>query len=186
MCIGSNMTTANKHLERINKLRQAQATPHLKPLSTPSEQNAHLSGEIDHYFVDRCDAATAYHERIDGFDLRVNKADALTRLKILSSGSAIDNILEPIFLSLFDGTMRACKIGTQQGITPSRLYNECKVFTYACETNSAPMLDSYTEFLNEQQNVAAFGSQTSYGDGQMRRNDEDPVMMRQSKKEMQP
>ena len=79
-------------------------------------------------------------------------------------------------------------MGTKQGLTASRVYQECKVFTYANAANSSPMVDSYTENLNERDNIAEFGRHSSFKSGTMTRNDESLAMrdekkMRQKKEE---
>lgn len=163
------MASANEHLSRINKLRQVKQGTPLKLLASKSAMEKHLADEPDKGFIEECDTNAAFRERIAGFDLSVNEAEVISRLKSLTADGAIDSILEPVFLSLLDGTMRACNIGIRQGITPSRLYNECKTFTYTSAANSVP-LESYSEYLNERQNIENFGSQSEYKARSMTRN----------------
>ncbi|MBP1018234.1 hypothetical protein J8628_15040 [Serratia fonticola] len=170
------MTSTKAHLARINKLRHVRNAPALKSVATASAIATHLAGEVDASFVDGCQASGAYRSVIEGADLTVSNDDVMARLDAISTGSAIDNILEPVFLSLLDGTMRACNIGTRQGITPSRLYHECRAFSYQATDSNGQTLDSYSEHLNERQNIERFSEQSSFNGGEMTRNDESLTM----------
>ncbi|KII76345.1 hypothetical protein [Vibrio renipiscarius] len=167
------MTTTDKHKARMNKIRQRKKTQHLKPLANENEKRQFLSGQVDNDFISENNVAQAYAARIEAFDVSVPREDALRLLDSISVGgaNAVDTILEPVFLSLFDGTMRAFKIGTKQGITASRLYNECRMFDYD-KPPSSSMLDSYTEHLNERDNIQNFAKQSEYKSGTMTRNGE--------------
>ena len=67
--------------------------------------------------------------------------------------TAIDSIIEPVFLSLIDGSMRAFKIGTKQGLTASRIYKECKSFNYDDDKYVDSAVDRYTEHINEKGDI---------------------------------
>lgn len=175
------MSTTEKHLARLDSIRKAKERQHIRPLASPSVVDAHLSGEVDQSFIDNFGAAKEFREKISHFDESAIHKNALESLERISIGGAVDNILEPIFLSLFDGALRAFNLGTQQGLTASRLYQECKVFTYADAGNSRPMIDNYTENLNERQNIAEFGSQSSYREGKLTRNGKEENMRDKAK-----
>lgn len=175
------MTNLNAHLARMKKLQQVRNAPALKSVATASAIEAHLTGEVDAAFIKGCDTGSIYREAIMGANLTVSNDDVMARLDVISTGSAIDNILEPVFLSLLDGTMRACNIGTRQGVTPSRLYQECRAFSYEAPERNAFMLDSYSEHLNERQNIDRFSEQSSFNGGEMTRNN-DSLNMRDGAK----
>ena len=165
------MNDLHKHKSRMSKLRKIKNRSHLS--SVPSEQevsgNQHLKGDIDSKFVERIDASTYYSDKIRNLDTSVSKAEVNALLKTLDDDiDPMDHILEPVFLSLFDGTMRAFKVGAKQGITASRLYGECKSFSYDNPNNSI-MLDSYTEHLNEKENIATYGDTATYNKGKISR-----------------
>lgn len=170
------MTSTNAHLARIKKMQHVRNAPALKSVATASAMEAHLTGEVDVAFVDGCHVGSAYRAAILDADLTVSNDDVMTRLNVISTGSAIDNILEPVFLSLLDGTMRACNIGTRQGVTPSRLYHECKAFSYEATDSNGHTLDSYSEHLNERHNIEQFSEQSLFNGGEMTRNDESLTM----------
>lgn len=165
------MATAKEHKLRLDKIRKLQSAPKLKSVATHAVLNKYSKEEVDQRFIERNDVHTAYTSRIQNFEINVSKEEAYVLIESISSGSAVDNILEPVFLSLFDGTMRAFKLGTKQGITASRLYNECKTFSYGSSSQSIP-LDSYSESLNERENISRFGEQSSFSNGSMTRGDE--------------
>ena len=79
--------------------------------------------------------------------------------------ASIDAIMGPAFLSLIDGTMRAFKIGTKQGLTASRIYNECKSFTYNKDRYIDYEVDRFTEHLNEQNSIKEFDNKSKYEQG---------------------
>lgn len=165
------MSSAKEHRLRLEKIRKIQNTQKLKPVATHAVLEKYSTETIDLDFIEKSDVHKAYTDKIKGFDLNVSKEESMALLESLNSGRAVDNILEPVFLSLFDGAMRAFKIGTKQGITASRLYNECKVFSYETQLKSTP-LDSYTEYHIEQENIREFGEQSSFSNGSMSRGDQ--------------
>ncbi|MCF2474815.1 hypothetical protein [Citrobacter braakii] len=169
-----------RHLNAI-KARRLQRLPQLTPVASLTVVARHLAGEPDIALVQACKVSEFYRSSVEGMDLAVNRADALARLEHLSTGSAIDTILEPVFLSLLDGTMRACNIGIRQGITPSRLYQECRTFQYEAINSSNFRLDSYSEQLIERQNIQNLADKTVYNSGTMTR-DGVTVQMRNGKK----
>jgi len=165
------MSSAKEHKLRLEKIRKLQNTQKLKPVATHAVLEKYSTEAVDLSFIEKNDVHKAYTDRIKGFDLNVSKEESMALLESINSGSAVDNILEPVFLSLFDGAMRAFKIGTKQGITASRLYNECKTFSYEAPSKSIP-LDSYTESINERENIRRFGEQSSFSNGSMTRGEE--------------
>lgn len=162
------MSSAKEHKLRLERIKNFQSTQRLKPLATGAVLQKYSDEIVDLTFIAKNDVNTVYAARIKEFKLDVTRKEAISLIEAVSSGSAIDNILEPVFLSLFDGTMRAFKIGTKHGITASQLYNECKSFTYESASKSIA-LDSYTESLNERENIKRFGEQSSYSNGDMTR-----------------
>lgn len=169
-----------RHLNAI-KARRLQRLPQLTPVASLTVVARHLAGEPDIALVQACKVSEFYRSSVESMDLAVNRADALARLEHLSTGSAIDTILEPVFLSLLDGTMRACNIGIRQGITPSRLNQECRTFQYEAINSSNFRLDSYSEQLIERQNIQNLADKTVYNSGTMTR-DGVTVQMRNGKK----
>lgn len=162
------MSSAKEHKLRLERIRKSQSNQRLKPVATHAVLEKYAGEEVDLTFIENNDVHKAYTDRIKSFDLNVSKEESIALLESINSGSAVDNILEPVFLSLFDGAMRAFKIGTKHGITASRLYQECKVFSYETPSTSVP-LDSYTESLNERENIRRFGDQSSFSNGSMTR-----------------
>ncbi|WP_127904522.1 hypothetical protein [Aeromonas caviae] len=175
------MTTKNQHLDRLEKMRQARDVQTPRALASPSTMVEFLDTPVDQAFIEGTDSAKAFSNQLEDTDAIATQREAQALLDSLNTGSAIEKILEPVFLSLFDGVMRAFKMGTKQGLTASRLYQECRVFTYANAANSSPMVDSYTENLNERDNIAEFGSHSSFNGGSMTRKDEE-LLMRDGKK----
>lgn len=165
------MSSTKEHKLRLERIRQAQKGQKLKPLATHSVLQKHSDEVVDIAFIEKNDVYTAYTKRIQKFELDVSKEDVMGLIESINSGSAVDNILEPVFLSLFDGAMRAFKIGTKHGITASRLYNECKIFSYETPSKSI-LLDSYTESLNERENIQRFGELSSFSNGSITRGDQ--------------
>lgn len=175
------MKDIQKHKARMARLRKFNEKSHLKPIATTTVQNKFLQEEADPDFLNKMYVAEAYSQRIDNFDLSVSKDQALALIESISVDQhPMDHILEPVFLSLFDGTMRAFKLGTKQGITASRLYAECKAFTYKAPAANST-LDSYTESLNEQDNIREFGKTSSYQNGELTRDGENTNMRDGSK-----
>ncbi|EPN8915983.1 hypothetical protein ACT4GA_003626 [Vibrio vulnificus] len=176
------MSDLHKLKMRRAKLRELDERSHIRTVPNNVEGNRHLQGEVDTGTLAFADMYQEYSGRIQKFDSSVAKEEVLALLDSLDEQfDPMDHILEPVFLSLFDGTMRAFRIGTKQGITASRLYSECKSFNYPTPNNNQLMLDSYTEHLNERTNIARFDSESSYSNGQILRG-ESTVNMRDSKK----
>ncbi|MFM5371425.1 hypothetical protein ACK367_05925 [Aeromonas veronii] len=166
------MTTKNQHLDRLEKMRQARDVQTPRALASPSIMVEFLDTPVDQAFIEGTDSAKAFSNQLEDTDAIAIRREAQALLDSLNTGSAIDKIMEPVFLGVCDGVIRAFKLGTKQGLTASRVYQECKVFTYANAANSSPMVDSYTENLNERDNIAEFGSHSSFNGGSMTRNDE--------------
>lgn len=170
------MTAKNKHLDRLNMVRQARENKSPRPLASPSVMEAFFDSHVDQVFIADCDSAKAFSAHLEDSDAIAIQRDSQALLDSLNTGGAINKILEPIFLGLFDGVIRAFKLGTKQGLTASRVYQECKVFTYADAANHSPLVDSYTESLNERDNIAEFDSHSNFSNGAMTRNDENLKM----------
>ncbi|RBW63761.1 hypothetical protein DS893_17770 [Vibrionales bacterium C3R12] len=160
------MSDLHKLKARRAKLRKLKERSHIRMVPQNVEGNRYLQSEVDEEALAFSDMSKEYSERIRNFDTSVSKEDVNALLKTLDDQiDPMDHILEPVFLSLFDGTMRAFKIGTKQGITASRLYSECKSFSYDDCSNNGLMLDSYTEHLNERENIVAHNEKTKYTGG---------------------
>jgi hypothetical protein len=95
---------------------------------------------------------------------------------------AINAIIEPVFLSLIDGTMRAFKIGTKQGLTASRIYQQCRSFSYDDNKYVDSTVDRFTEHINEINSSREFGSKSGYSGGKFSRENEDELIMRDQSK----
>ncbi|WP_321284462.1 hypothetical protein [uncultured Vibrio sp.] len=176
------MSDLHKLKSRRAKLRKLKERSHIRVVPQYVEGNRHLQSEVDEEALAFSDMSQEYSDRIRKFDTSVSKEEVNVLLQTLDDQiDPMDNILEPVFLSLFDGTMRAFKIGTKQGITASRLYNECKSFSYENSKNSGLMLDSYTEHLNDREYITEYDSQSSYNRGEIIR-DASTLNMRDGKK----
>lgn len=86
--------------------------------------------------------------------------------------AAIDSIMEPVFLSLIDGFMRGFRCGTKQGMTASRIYRECKSFSYDGNKFVDASVDRLTEHIIEKDNITEFDSRSSYKKGVLERDGE--------------
>ncbi|EGQ8509914.1 hypothetical protein GQ852_05805 [Vibrio parahaemolyticus] len=162
------MSDLQKLKARRAKLRKLKEHSHIRVVPQDVEGNRHLQSEVDEEALAFSDMSQEYSARIRNFDTSVSKEEVNALLKTLDDQvDPMDNILEPVFLSLFDGTMRAFKIGTKQGITASRLYNECKSFSYDAPINSGVMIDSYTEHLNERENITMHDGRADYRNGRL-------------------
>ncbi|WP_010605117.1 hypothetical protein [Pseudoalteromonas maricaloris] len=162
------MSDLQKLKARRAKLRKLKEHSHIRVVPQEVEGNRHLQSEVDEEALAFSDMSQEYSERIRNFDTSVSKEEVNALLKTLDDQvDPMDNILEPVLLSLFDGTMRAFKIGTKQGVTASRLYSECKSFSYDAPTNSGVMIDSYTEHLNERENITMHDGRADYRNGRL-------------------
>ncbi|EIZ9526015.1 hypothetical protein MRB81_004298, partial [Cronobacter sakazakii] len=134
----------------------------------------------DARFIENNDMAAAYVGELYSYEVKDSDIAEITDLIAnMDAESGSNSILEPVFLGLIDGTMRSFKLGTKQGITASRLYNECKVFSYA-KPQSNTTIDSYTEQLNEQVNIAIFDKRSVYYKGKMTRDGNVTTMRKDS------
>lgn len=165
------MSSTKEHKLRLEKIRKAQKRQQLKPVATHAVLEKYSNEEIDLNFIKMTDVHQAYSARVKSFDIEVSREEAMRLIDSINTGSAVDNILEPVFLGLFDGAMRAFKIGTKHGLTASRLYNECKVFSYDTPSQTTP-LDSYTESLNELENIRQFEEQSNFSNGSVTRGEQ--------------
>jgi len=177
------MSERNDRLVRSVKRRMRGSLPKLPPLASTDSIAVHLSGETDAELVASSNLSKQYSQKfsLENLNSAISNDEVLSRLEFISKGNALDTVLEPVFMSLIDGTMRACNIGVRQGITPSRLYQECKVFGYGSDPKTDFMLDGYTEQLLERENITAYGKTASYNEGKMTRNGE-TVNLRNGKK----
>lgn len=174
------MSDLHKHKARMAILRDTESRAHVRPVPSSTENNSHLLGEVSIDFITSSNMSENYSKRIHNFDISTSRYEVQELLASLDDGNPIDHILEPIFLSLFDGTMRAFRIGTKQGITATRLYSECKSFNYESYSNNST-LDSYTEYLNESDNIKQFDSTSTYNGGKISRDGTETNMRDQVK-----
>ncbi|MEZ9537341.1 hypothetical protein AB4160_04005 [Shewanella sp. 10N.286.51.B8] len=178
------MDDLHKLKARQDRLRRLQERSHLKSVPNSIEGNRHLTGEVNTDFHAYADVTQELSKRILSFDASATSEEMNTLLDEITKeidGDPKGHILEPVFLSLIDGTMRAFKIGTKQGITATRLYSECKSFSYDTPSKSSFTLDSYTENITERQNIAEYDATSSYGNGELTRGDSQ-INMRDGKK----
>ncbi|MGR5133448.1 hypothetical protein [Vibrio alfacsensis] len=162
------MNDLHKLKARRAKLRQLEKSAHIRPVPNNVDTNRHLEGNVDQGTLDFADMSQEYSKRIQNADVSVSREEVQALFKSFDDNiDSLDHILEPVFLSLLDGTMRAFKIGTKQGITATRLYSECKSFNYDKPNSHAPMLDSYTEYLNEQAYIKKHDSRAEYNKGNL-------------------
>lgn len=145
------MSDLHKLKARSARLKQLKETSHLREVPVNVENNRHLVGGVDEDTLYLLICLESIHNVFAILTHQLQEEVSFLLNSIDDGTDPMDHILEPVFLSLFDGTMRAFKIGTKQGITASRLYSECKSFSYDNPSNSGLMLDSYTEFLNEEE-----------------------------------
>ena len=163
------MSDLQKLKKRRAKLKKLEERSHIRSVPTMSESNRHLQGKVDVGALTFADMSQEYSEHIRSFDISTSKEEVNALLKVLDDNiDPLDHILEPVFLSLFDGTMRAFKVGVKQGMTATRLYYECKSFTYDSEI-VIPMSDSFTETLNEQENIDNLAKATVFNSGKLTR-----------------
>ena len=175
------MNTFQKHKNRMKKIKEFKATSQINEVSAGDASNRLIGGEVDHDFLKRADVAEAYSNRIDNFDLSVSDKEVSDLITSLEKEASAGNILEPVFLGLLDGTMRSFKIGTKQGLTASRLYGECKNFSYD-DFKTKTDLDSYTQSLIENENISEFDKKSSFSNGELSRENEDTLNMRDGAK----
>ncbi len=164
------MDDLHKLKSRRQKLSTLRDRTHVRIVSTNLENNRFLQTEVDEKALASSDMSEEYSKRIKRFNPSVSNQDVAALLDSLDEKDPMGNILEPVFLSLFDGTMRAFKIGTQQGLTASRLYSECKSFSYDKRYSTNSTQDSYNEFLNERENISSYGNTAQYKNGNLVRN----------------
>ncbi|MGJ3532595.1 hypothetical protein ACR9IN_03210 [Citrobacter portucalensis] len=163
------MDNAQRHKMRLANIRQHQSAAREGNLAMPDLFGLSLINTEDARFIENNDMAAAYAGELYNYEVNDSDIAEITGLIAnMDAQSGANSILEPVFLGLIDGTMRSFKLGTKQGITASRLYNECKVFSYA-KPQSNTTIDSYTEQLNEQVNIATFDKRSVYYDGKMTR-----------------
>ncbi|ELY1988778.1 hypothetical protein SL034_003838 [Vibrio harveyi] len=162
------MNDLHKLKARRAKLRQLEKSSHIRPVPNNVDTNRHLGGDVDQGTLAFADMSQEYSKRIQNADVSVSREEVQALFKSFDDNiDSLDHILEPVFLSLLDGTMRAFKVGTKQGITATRLYSECKSFSYDNPNVHAPMLDSYTEYLNEKEYIKKHDSRTKYNKGKL-------------------
>ncbi len=176
------MNGLDKSKKRRERLRSLKRHSHLKLVQEAMPDNKHLKGSIDEGAVLFSNMSHEYSQRITTFKPSINDDDVQNFIKCLDSNfDPFQKVLEPVFLSLLDGTMRAFKMGTKQGITASRLYNECKSFSYELPEKGMGMLDSYTEYQNEKENIAQYDSQSEFKTGKIFRDDSQVNMRDETK-----
>lgn len=174
------MDNAQRHKMRLANIRQHQSAARKGNLAMPDLFGLSLINAEDARFIENNDMAAAYVGELYSYEVKDSDIAEITDLIAnMDAESGSNSILEPVFLGLIDGTMRSFKLGTKQGITASRLYNECKVFSYA-KPQSNTTIDSYTEQLNEQVNIAIFDKRSVYYKGKMTRDGNVTTMRKDS------
>lgn len=160
----------SKQSIKTNKLKAMQ------PVKADALKNA------DSNKIDPCIYQLEEAYRIYWNDLRISDDEATAFIdQFNDKEAAIDALIEPAFLSLIDGTMRAFKMGTRQGLTATRIYNECKNFSYEQTGYVDPSLDRFTEYLNVRDNRQKFGETATYNGKSLIRNGETYEMRNQTK-----
>ncbi|EPJ5822435.1 hypothetical protein [Pluralibacter gergoviae] len=163
------MDNAQRHKMLLAKIRQHQSATREGNLVIPDLFGLSLINTEDTQFIENNDMAAAYIGEFYNYEVNDSDIAEITNLIAnMDAESGVNSIMEPVFLGLIDGTMRSFKLGSKQGITVSRIYNECKVFSYA-KPLSNTTIDSYTEQFNEQVNIATFDKRSAYYDGKMTR-----------------
>ena len=173
------MDILHRHKKRMKTLKKYKETSHVKDTETNKDNFMFLNQEVDEALLKRADASEVYS--LDKINYKVSEREVQELLASLEKDVSTDNILEPVFLSLFDGIMRAFKIGTKQGLTASRLYKECQSFDY----NNARVttdLDSYTQYQIEQDNISKFKEQSKHSNGTLSRPNEEVLNIRDGAK----
>ncbi len=170
-------------LERFKRRKQItkglKKTPEKPTLINVELVKAHLSEAPDSKRVDLCMSELAKSNQVDLNTISVSDSEVHDFLnKFNDKEAAIDALIEPAFLSLIDGTMRAFKLGNRQGLTATRIYSECKSFTYDGTDYVDPRVDRFTEFLNETDNIKDFDNKSNYNGGVFTREGEDQINMR--------
>lgn len=165
-----------------HKSRMAKALIARKRVSFPKIENSksHLNCDVAMDLQSVFNDAFQSGYRFNADSLVVTQAQVDALLLGLEKDISVDSVLEPVFLSLLDGTMRACRIGTRQGITASRLYLECKNFTYDADFSDFN-LDSYSQSIIERDNTARFDKRSTYRSGVLSQ-DGDETNMRDGNK----
>ena len=166
---------------RRDVLRKHRSTSHIKGIASDQEAGQFLNTEVNPSFLQKANVMQAYSGQIDSFGFSASEKDVDALIVDLGNDVTAGSIIEPVFLSLLDGTARAFKLGTKQGLTASRLYSECKRFNYQ-ETRLNTVIDSFTESQNEQSNVESFGEGSSYNKGQFIREGYDDINLRDNTK----
>ncbi|WP_319540974.1 hypothetical protein [uncultured Pseudodesulfovibrio sp.] len=153
-------------LSRLKKrkqiLKQAEKNAKKPRLVDVDAVNQFLAEECDSERIDSIKSNVQNNFSIDWDQIKVSEKEVDDFMEQFNSKeAAIDGIIEPVFLSLIDGSMRACKIGTKQGLTASRIYNECKCFSYDSEAGVDGRVDRLTEHLVESDNINNLADKTS-------------------------
>ena len=78
-----------------------------------------------------------------------------------SSGAHMEEtVLQPVFCSIIDGLLEAFPAGRKsrkKGLTASRIYQECKHFSYDGEQHYGADPDGYVEYKNARENTQEYG-----------------------------
>ena len=78
-----------------------------------------------------------------------------------SSGAHMEEtVLQPVFCSIIDGLLEAFPAGRKsrkKGLTASRIYQECKHFSYDTEQYHGADPDGYVEYKNARENTREYG-----------------------------
>jgi hypothetical protein len=178
------MSERVERFKRRQKIKKSnRRNPKVPILINVKSVNTHLSEKADTNRVNLCMTELQNANSIDWNSLKVseNEVDVFFN-QFNDKGAAIEALIEPVFLSLIDGSMRAFRFGTKQGLTATRIYNECKSFSYDKGDYVNPAVDRFTEHLNERNNIKEFDSKSEYKGGIFSRKGEEDLNMRDGSK----
>ena len=176
------MSKLDRHKKRLDRLKKIRSTSHVKEIASPDVSIKFMSEEVDSSFHDRMSISKAYSAQIDSFDLYVPPHEVQNFIDTINKDVAAESIVAPVFLSLLDGMIRAFNLGSKQGLTATRLYEECASFRYQEHSSTKTQVDSYTESINERRNSEQFGEKSKFAGGELHREGEAKLNLRDSVK----
>lgn len=96
--------------------------------------------------------ATQILQQLELYDARSSQEVIDEVYEQFASGENIkDEVLKPVFMSVIDGLLEATAGGRaarKNGLTASRVLNECEYFTYDEELDNSTNVNAYTEYKN--------------------------------------
>ena len=81
------MTVKNKHLERLEKMRQVREKRAPRPLASPSTMTAFFDGQVDQDFIDGCGSEKAFIAQLEDIDPITTQREAQALLDSLNTGA---------------------------------------------------------------------------------------------------